>query len=324
MKLVSVIIPTYKRPSFLKRAINSVLLQSYSNVEVIVVDDNNDDDQYRQETMSVMQEFESNNKVKYLKHHRNKNGSSARNTGLKEAHGDYISFLDDDDYFLTDRLINAVKYLEMTGLDIGGCCVNYIKRYKNLIYRKSDYDCVSCDCSNLLSGRVDYGAGSTLMIKRVVIDEVIGFDESYKKHQDWEFLIRVFRKFKIVNLPDLGVVICIDGYRNNPNIDVIKGAKDKIFTEFANDIKKLDKNCIHEIFKAQYNEMLVNYISAKKYKDAICFFKSNIKEIDWNITRIPRIIIAVICSYIPSFMLLIYFIYNLKHYSLHKSISQSV
>ncbi len=58
MKLVSVIIPTYKRPSFLKRAINSVLLQSHSNVEVIVVDDNNDDDQYRQETMSVMQEFE--------------------------------------------------------------------------------------------------------------------------------------------------------------------------------------------------------------------------------------------------------------------------
>ena len=68
---VSVIIPTYKRPGELGRAINSVLVQTYSNIEVIVVDDNNDGDEFRKETELFMRLFESNERHDFPYSHRN-------------------------------------------------------------------------------------------------------------------------------------------------------------------------------------------------------------------------------------------------------------
>ena len=95
---VSVIIPTFKRPGELGRAINSVLAQTYSNIEVVVVDDNNDGDEFRKETELFMKRFESNDRVKYIKHTKNQNGSAARNTGIANSDGEFIAFLDDDDF----------------------------------------------------------------------------------------------------------------------------------------------------------------------------------------------------------------------------------
>lgn len=99
--LVSVIIPTYKRPQMLGRAIDSVLSQNYENLEVVVVDDNTDDDEFRLETIRFMAKYASDSRVKYIKHRINQNGSSARNSGILHAKGEYIAFLDDDDFFLT-------------------------------------------------------------------------------------------------------------------------------------------------------------------------------------------------------------------------------
>lgn len=98
--LVSVIIPTYKRPNMLGRAIDSVLGQSYTNIEVVVVDDNSDGDKYRLETIQYMERYANDYRVKYIKHKTNQNGSAARNTGIQNSVGEYIAFLDDDDYFL--------------------------------------------------------------------------------------------------------------------------------------------------------------------------------------------------------------------------------
>ena len=90
--LVSVIIPTYSRPVFLKRCLDSVLNQTYPNIEVFVVDDNNPDTDARSETEKTMEAYKENPRVTYLKHEKNKNGSAARNTGWKASHGEYITF----------------------------------------------------------------------------------------------------------------------------------------------------------------------------------------------------------------------------------------
>ena len=95
--LVSVIIPTYKRPDYLDRAIDSVLNQTYNNIEIIVVDDNNPNTEGRERTEKIMRRYENNPHVIYIKHEYNKNGSAARNTGFKASHGVYLAFLDDDD-----------------------------------------------------------------------------------------------------------------------------------------------------------------------------------------------------------------------------------
>lgn len=74
MDLVSVVIPTYARNDMLQRAINSVLNQVYSNIEILVIDDNGNGSDYRRETEKIMSQYELNNKVKYIKNSENMGG----------------------------------------------------------------------------------------------------------------------------------------------------------------------------------------------------------------------------------------------------------
>ena len=99
-KLVSVIIPTYGGGEYLKRCIESVLAQTYPNIEVVVVDDNGLGTPNQLLTQKVMQEFKDDTRVKYVCHEINKNGSAARNTGFRNSKGEYICLLDDDDEWL--------------------------------------------------------------------------------------------------------------------------------------------------------------------------------------------------------------------------------
>ena len=112
LPLVSVIITTYKRSEFLTRAINSVLKQTYKNFEVIIVDDNNKNDEYSKFTQTLLETYINRNEIKIIQHDENKGISAARNTGIKEANGEYIAFLDDDDEFLPKKIelqINLFK-----------------------------------------------------------------------------------------------------------------------------------------------------------------------------------------------------------------------
>lgn len=84
-KLVSVIIPTYKRSDCLPNAIKSVLNQTYKDIEIIVVDDNDPESEYRKNTEKVMEGFSQYSNVIYIKHDINRNGSVARNTGFKDS-----------------------------------------------------------------------------------------------------------------------------------------------------------------------------------------------------------------------------------------------
>ena len=98
MNLVSVVIPTYKRSNRLPIAINSVLSQTYSNVEIIVVDDNGENN-HTLDTKKILQPYLKKNQIKYICHQTNKGGCKARNTGAFAANGTYIAFLDDDDFY---------------------------------------------------------------------------------------------------------------------------------------------------------------------------------------------------------------------------------
>ena len=102
--LISVVIPTYSRNATLKNAIESVLAQTYQNFEILVVDDNPPDSEWRKSTQELMKEYEENPKIRYIRNVRNLGGAGARNEGIKEAKGEYIAFLDDDDEYLPQKL----------------------------------------------------------------------------------------------------------------------------------------------------------------------------------------------------------------------------
>lgn len=107
---VSVIIPTYSRNDTLIRAINSVLNQTYQNLEIIVVDDNPVDSVWRIRTENLMEGYIDNPKVKYIKNKENLGGAGARNEGIKASSSDYIAFLDDDDEYFKERIEKQMDF----------------------------------------------------------------------------------------------------------------------------------------------------------------------------------------------------------------------
>ncbi|HZK18016.1 MAG TPA: glycosyltransferase family 2 protein [Clostridia bacterium] len=145
--LVSVVIPTYKRGGdFLRRAIHSVLNQTYSPVEVVVVDDNPPESTDRAETENTMGDFSEHDALVYLKNAQNMGGGLARNRGIAQAGGDYVTFLDDDDIYLPEKIESQIRFmlegdfdLSLTGVRIHGaddtildCRMHpYIKDFSN-------------------------------------------------------------------------------------------------------------------------------------------------------------------------------------------------
>lgn len=108
--MITVITPTYKRHEYLRNAIDSVLKQTYTEFELIVVDDNPSDSVERRLTEEVMKTV-VDPRIKYVQNEKNLGGAGARNVGIFMAKGEYIAFLDDDDVYLPDRL--AVQYADM-------------------------------------------------------------------------------------------------------------------------------------------------------------------------------------------------------------------
>lgn len=104
LPLVSVIIPTFKRSGLLDRAIQSVLKQTYPRIELIVVDDNGPNED-RDHTVSLLENYKDlNTSIVLQLNPVNKGGSESRNIGAKKATGEYLSFLDDDDFFHPDKI----------------------------------------------------------------------------------------------------------------------------------------------------------------------------------------------------------------------------
>ncbi len=108
--LASVVITTRNRCALVPRAIESVLNQTYQNIELIVVDDFSDD-----ATEALVRNF--GNRLLYVRHNKNKGGVTARMTGNKNAKGEYIAFLDDDDQWETEKIEKQVQLAQRLGPD---------------------------------------------------------------------------------------------------------------------------------------------------------------------------------------------------------------
>lgn len=116
MCLVSIIIPTFSRePELLKRSILSILYQSYKNFEILIIDDNYDIE-YSNKIYYTIQKFDDE-RIIYVKNKNNIGGAKSRNKGIEIAKGKYISFLDDDDFYLKDKLEKQIDFLENNSFD---------------------------------------------------------------------------------------------------------------------------------------------------------------------------------------------------------------
>ncbi len=200
-KLVTVVIPTYSRPKHLIRAINSVLDQTYSNIEIIVVDDNGEGTPQQLATENLLKNMIENNKINYVKHECNKNGSAARNTGLSMAKGEYIAFLDDDDIYMPKKIEVQAKFLDTSSDIVAGCIcttANLLRNGKEEI-KINKLNGNFADQIILPNSEAYIGTSKWLM-KTEVCRKIGGFDTGFRRHQDMEFMMRVFRNYEICSV----------------------------------------------------------------------------------------------------------------------------
>lgn len=203
---VSVVIPTCDRPELLKRAIDSVLRQTFSDLELIVVDDG-----INEKAETSVKTF-SDPRVHYLVSG-GRGGSAARNMGIKSSKGTYVAFLDDDDIWVPDKLEKQVALLSSSSTDVGFCFSavkrdlgNGLEEITNVPQGVGDYfERVLTRFSGILT--------ITLIVKKEVFDKVGGFDESLPSHQEAELMIRIAEKYKGVGLNEsLAVVLESEGH----------------------------------------------------------------------------------------------------------------
>ncbi|CEP47872.1 glycosyl transferase family protein [[Clostridium] sordellii] len=108
--LVSVIVATYRRELTLKKALESLSNQTYDKIEIIVVDDNSDE-KWNSKVNQIIRNVKSKHKIIYIKNEINKGSAETRNIGIRKSSGEYITFLDDDDIYLPDKIKNQVNHM---------------------------------------------------------------------------------------------------------------------------------------------------------------------------------------------------------------------
>ena len=119
MKLVSVVVATYRREAELKNALESLAKQTYPNMEIVLVDDNGNDEWNSKvsETVEVFRNRYPKIKLECIVNNSNQGSSKTRNIGIHSANGDYITFLDDDDIYLPDKIRKQVEFMETNQCD---------------------------------------------------------------------------------------------------------------------------------------------------------------------------------------------------------------
>lgn len=277
--LVSVIIPTYKRCDTLSRAIDSVLSQDYKNVEILVVDDNNPDTEYRKATEELMSSYQGVDQVIYLKHEKNKNGSAARNTGFRSSKGEYIMFLDDDDEFLPGKIRAQVECLETRDKSWGFCYTSTIRKRGDKVVAKTKEKQEGDIRKDALARDSWIFGGSNFMVRRSVMIEVGGFDESFKRNQDEEFLVKTLIRYKIAYVDMVGLCVYV-GSENRKSTDFDE-VTNRYLSTFRNQIEQLSKYEQDEVYH-KINLQLYRYYLTKGYwgKAVNLIFKRKISFID--------------------------------------------
>ena len=180
--LVTVIIPTFNCEEYICEAIDSVLAQRYSEIEILVIDDGSIDN-----TKEVINSYIEKKQIKYI-FQENKGLAGARNTGLRQARGKYLQFLDSDDIIDDNKIAKQVKFLEENEEIFAVYSdTNYFRNTKDKIienYRK--FEEISGDILNKMI------AGNFIPVNAVLLRKIDNrFDEDLTVLEDWDFWLRL-------------------------------------------------------------------------------------------------------------------------------------
>lgn len=171
MEVLSVIIPTYGRVGKIQKAIDSILIDNC--FEVIVIDDNGEGTSNQVSTYNTLFHYIESGKIKYYPLKQNSGASFSRNFGIAKATGDYITFLDDDDYFLPGALLKKFNFFKNDTSEFDICCSHMRVKKNNEFISSNDDKFVGSLAKDFLLHGCSYT--SMIMIKKSSILGIGGF-----------------------------------------------------------------------------------------------------------------------------------------------------
>lgn len=211
-KLVSILIPAYNAERYIAESLRSATSQTYRDIEIIIVDDGSTDK--TKETILSL----SDPRVRFFSQE-NKGIAKTRNRLLKEAKGDYVTFLDSDDIYLSDKVEKEARFLDSRP--------DYFAVYSDLRYffdgapnkfYKHKYTFPSGDIfSELL--RKQFITNTTLMFRRAVVDKIGYFDENTREVEDWNYFLKMARAGMLFGFIDEVLVHFRLRWDNNTRFD---------------------------------------------------------------------------------------------------------
>ena len=195
--LVSVVIPTYNSSQFLTDAIESVLVQTFKDFEILVIDDGSTDDTKR----VIIEKFGGVSQVSYI-YKENGGVSSARNFGIEKAKGKYIAFLDADDAWIPEKLEKQISALEKNP-EIKACYSSFFlcDKYLNLVGVNQSERKADALSDLLFIGNV-VATPSTVIAERELFQQVGGFDTELSQCADWEMWIRLATQTEFIYIDE--------------------------------------------------------------------------------------------------------------------------
>ncbi len=186
---VSVVVPTHQRAHLLPRALQSVLAQTFEDLEVIVVDDGSTDG-----TDDVVAAIDDD-RVRYLAQPRNTGVSAARNRGMRAARGRLVAFCDSDDEWMPDKLTRQVAVMDASDDDVGLVSSGVLDVFADGSTRHRGTSARGDLWRTLLERNVVHGT-SGVVIRRRVIAAVGFFDEGIPAIEDYDYWVRIARSFR--------------------------------------------------------------------------------------------------------------------------------
>lgn len=184
--MISIIVPTYNRAKEIPKCIKSILSQTYEDFELLIIDDGSTDN-----TQEVVGEYQDK-RIRYIKNTTLKHGVSvARNIGIRECKGEYITFNDSDDVFYPDKLERQKMFLENEKADVTFCAV----RKNQEIIPDKKFDQKDCTLERILEASF---TTTQALFGKAECFKICMFDEKISRNVDWELVIRLVKDYKVI------------------------------------------------------------------------------------------------------------------------------
>ena len=185
---ISIILPTYNGSKYIRQSIDSCLNQTYKNLELIIVDDGSSD-----KTPGIIKSYKDK-RIKYIRHKKNKGLPFALNTGFANATGEYLTWTSDDNQYLPEAIEKMLSYLNSDKK------IDFVYAdYFNYISETGEKLLVKMKDSNILVK--ENVIGPCFLYSRTVYKNIGDYNAKYFLVEDYEYWIRVYKKYSLVHCP---------------------------------------------------------------------------------------------------------------------------